>query len=224
MIPKVFHWIWIGPEMPGWAKENIRLFKEMNPDFCSHIHGEEVLLPAFKPAYNMIIGEHLYSRKSDLLRASILLQEGGWYFDCDFLPIRPMSEIYDNYEGFPRGCFITHGAYVKNKPWIANGIIGTEPGSAFMCRVRDAVVAHANRPSKWGTFGPNLFTDIVRGYPTMAHVGLIDDYYRLQKREESMAAYDRISKSGYSREAIVKELGYPLPYAMHVSMQDSLSI
>jgi hypothetical protein len=225
MIPKHFHWVWIGPKCPDWARRNMALFQELNPEFQSTLHDEEALREEFQPAYKAIQGSHLWARRSDLIRLSILLREGGWYFDCDFLPIRPLAELYEYYDGFPRGCFVTHGAYAGKRPWIANGIIGAVVRSEFLRRARKGVVKFGDLGSlRWGSFGPALFTSLVESFPSSVHVGLIDDFYRLQDRRDSMGAYRRIQAAGYTRPAIVRELGYPLPFAMHMSMQDELSL
>lgn len=225
MIPKHFHWVWIGTALPAWAEANMRLFRELNPEFASTLHGEEVLLPEFADAYAAIQGEHLYARKSDLLRLSALVRHGGWYFDCDFLPIRPLRELYGHYSDFPKRCFVTHGAFLGNRPWIANGIIGTESDAPFLQRLRAEAVARGQmRPLRWETFGPGLFTDLAEKHPQEVHVGLLDDFYRLQERRQSMAAYARIRAADYAREAIVRELGEPLPFALHQSQQDSLEV
>lgn len=225
MIPHTIHFVWIGPEMPDWAADNIRLFRELNTSFNVQVHGEDVLLPEFQAGYDAIKGEHVLSRKSDLLRVSVLLEHGGWYFDADFLPIRPLAALYEHYNCFPKCAYVTHGAYLRGRKWIANGIIGTTPGSPFMLTVYEGILGRIKRKEcRWETFGPGLFTEIVEQRPDLVHVGLIDDWYRLQDRKQSMAAYVEIRKSGYSRESMERAIGLPLPFGMHMSMQDEVKL
>lgn len=225
MIPRQLHFIWIGSKLPNWAEDNIRMFGELNPSFGVHLHGEEVLLPEFREAYDAIAGEHVYARKSDLLRVSVLLASGGWYWDTDFLPIRPIEELYTYYNDFPKHCFVTHGAFLRGRRWIANGIIGTSAGSPFILKIYDGILRNARqKESRWETYGPGLYTETVEQYPELVHVGLLDDFYRLQERRRSIVAYKRIRRDGFSQEAIVRELGEPLPMAMHMSMQDEVRL
>lgn len=234
MIPRILHFIWIGPPMPDWAQENIRLFEALNSDFLIHVHDESVLLPCLEPAYQNITGEHLYSRRSDILRISALVQHGGWYLDCDFLPIRPLSDVYRDQADFPRECFVTHGDWVqerhagaadKTRKWIANGVIGTTADSPFLaCVLRGILLAEARGLQWWGSYGPWLFTDLAERYPGIVHVDTMDNWYRVQPRELSKNVYRCIRDSGFDEAVIRKHVGDDLPYAMHVGMQDELEI
>jgi len=224
-IPKVINFVWIGTSLPKWAEDNMRQFERLNPEFKVVLHDAEVLLPEFRNAYDSIRGDHVYARKSDLLRVSVLLGSGGWYFDSDIIPIRPLSELYANYNGFPKQCFITHGSYLRGQRWIANGVIGTSAGSPFLLKVYDGILARAAAGvNKWAIYGPELYTEIVKHHPELTHVGLLDDFYRIQDRKRSMAAFASIRKDGYSSEAIIREVGEPLPFAIHASMQDEVNL
>jgi len=238
-IPRLIHFVWIGPPMPAWAADNVRLFRELNPDFLCQVHGEEALLPFLAPAYQRIRGEHLYSRRSDLLRIGVLLQHGGWYLDCDFLPIRPLADVYRDQGDFPRDCFVTQCDWVaeRHEPnpggpgrcaarrLIANGVIGTTADSPFLAAaLRGILMADLHGHEAWDAYGPRLFTEIVERYPGIAHVDVMDNWYRLQPRERSMAAYRAIRKEGFSREAIRREIGDALPYALHQGMQDETEL
>lgn len=227
MIPKSLHFVWIGSTPPWWAQNNMRMFQELNPDFAFRLHGEEVLLEAFRYAYSRIDGPHLLARRSDLLRLSALLRYGGgWYFDCDFLPICPLSELYKDYNYFPKDAFVTHCDYFHGRPWMANGILGMTSTSPFFALIVAEVVRRGDceKVLKWDTFGPGLITPLVENYPDQVDVGALDGFYRLTNRNRSMAVYKRIAQAGYTREAMVAALGEPLPYMMHQSMQDQLEL
>ena len=236
MIPKTINFVWIGPAMPSWAADNIALFRRLNPDFVCEIHGEEALLPFLHPVYAAIDGEHVWSRRCDVLRVSVLLQHGGWYFDADFLPLRPLVEVYRDQANFPRETYLAHGDVVElrhrftpqeaeKRRWIANGIIGTTADSAFLaCALRGILMAHRDRQRTWDCYGPRLFTEIVEHYPGIAHVGRMDDWFRLGGIQERREAYRRIRQAGYTAEAIQTELGDALPYAFHQSMQDEVEL
>ena len=227
MIPKAFHFVWIGSKPPWWAVRNMDRFRYLNPEFTFHLHGEEVLLKAFEHAYSRIEGPHLYARRSDLLRVSALLRYGGgWYFDCDFLPVRPMKELYEANRDFPLGCFVTHCDYLRGRPWMANGIIGTTAQSPFFALFVAGLVYRGDCTEVlgWNTYGPGLMTPLVEEHRSLVHVGELDGFYRLTDRKKSMKAYRKIANADYSRKAMVRELGEPLPFMMHMGMQDQLEL
>jgi hypothetical protein len=236
MIPKLLHFVWIGPQMPDWAADNVRLFRRLNPDFLCQVHGEESLLPFLRPVYEAIEGDHLWSRRSDILRISVLLQHGGWYLDTDFLPLRPLAEVYRDQANFPRGTYLAHGDNVtlrhvfseeesQQRQWIANGVIGTTADSAFLaCALRGILMGHIQLQRTWDCYGPRLFTEIAEQYPGIAHVGRMDDWFRLPSVPERRAAYRRIRDADYKLGAIHSELGTALPYAFHQSMQDEVEL
>lgn len=234
MIPTILHTIWIGPPMPDWARDNLRLFSELNPDFAVQLHDESVLLPCLEPAYWNIQGEHLYSRRSDLLRVSALIRYGGWYLDSDFLALRPMSDIYRDFAGFPRDCFVTHGDNVaddhdetgpKTRRLIANGVIGAAHDSPFLAMVLCGIImADLQNDRGWGAFGPRLFTRLVERAPGTVHVGSIDDFYLIRDRDAAIAAYRAIRESGYARETMAEVIGEPFPYMLHMGMQDDTEL
>lgn len=236
MISTLIHFVWLGPPMPDWAAKNIELFQKLNPGFICRVHGEESLLPFLAPAYHNISGEHLLSRRSDVLRISILVQYGGWYFDCDFLPIRSLSEIYRDQGDFPRECYVARGDWVtqrhrvgrtedKDRAWIANGVIGTTANSPFLsCVLRGILLNDVRGVRSWDGYATKLFTEITECFPGIVHVGRFDDWFRFSDRRDSIAAYRSIRDAGYTREAIVRKLGDALPYAFHMGMQDETEL
>lgn len=236
MIPRILHFIWTGPPMPEWAQDNVRLFRELNPDFLVHVHDESILLPCLEPAYRNVTGDHIGSRRSDLLRISALVQHGGWYLDCDFLPLRPLSDVYRDHGDFPRDCFVTQGDWVpdrhvvagaaeRTRKWIANGVIATTADSPFLaCTLRGVLMADVKGLRWWGSTATFLFTELVERYPGIVHVDRMDNWYRVQPRELSKQVCRTIRDAGFSRAAIEKHIGVPLPYAMHIGMQDELEI
>jgi len=235
-IPKLISFVWIGPPMPDWAQDNIRLFRELNPDFAIQVCDERALLSFLRPVYEQIEGEHLWSRRSDVLRISVLLQFGGWYFDTDILPLRPLAEVYRDQGGFPRETYLVVGDTVAlrhcfatdedaTRPWIANGIIGTTSDSAFLSSVlRSILMRNCENRRGWGDFGPAVFTEIIEHFPGIAHVGRCDDWFRLDSAADRRTAYKRIREAGYSAESIHTEFGDFLPYGFHHDMQDTLEL
>ncbi|MFA5314238.1 MAG: glycosyltransferase [Methanomassiliicoccales archaeon] len=215
LIPKILHFVWIGPHpLPEWADYNIRLFAQLNPDYEIIIHGTELLTEDFRHAYDRVEGEHEWARRSDVLRICALLDYGGWYFDCDFLPIRPISDIETNGKAF-----IPHAAYLGGQPWLSNAIIGTTKDNPFLQLVANAIKRRAKdrKPLSWGSYGPIIFTEFAHLFPEYVHVGNIDDFYRIQDAKEARRIYQLICSS---EKDIGEYLGLPLPIALHMGMQD----
>lgn len=231
-IPKLIHFVWLGPPIPKWAMDNVDRFAKLNPDFIVRVHDEGRLLPALRPIYNAIQGEHLWSRRSDIVRVCALLRYGGWYSDIDMLFIRPLSDVYVDQGNFPRGAYVVPGDTVpekhdatgsKTRRWIANGVIGVETDSPFLACILRGILMNGEQKS-WDTFGPALFTETVERFPGIVHVGRQDDWFRLDSAEKRQAAYKRIRQADYTDEAIRRELGDCLPYAFHHDMQDRLEL
>jgi hypothetical protein len=218
MIPKEVHFVWVGPPIPWWAHVNMERFRVMNPEFGFHLHGEEILAPEFRAGYDAIEGEHEFARKSDLLRLSALQQFGGWYFDCDFLPLRPLQEIYADNGDFPEQCFLTQGT----PELVANGVIGVAQDAPFLAELVHVISAHAaaGKSLEWGSYGPALYTEVAKAHPGMVRVGAMDDFYPFRDRERSMNTFVALSRTGFAEDAIALAIGARRPYMMHVSMMD----
>lgn len=219
MPPKILHFVWIGPHsLPEWADYNIRRFAKLNPDYRIMLHGTEILTDDFRLAYDRVEGEHEWARRSDVLRICALLKYGGWYFDCDFLPIRPVHKIVTLGK-----TFIPHAAYLNGQPWLSNAIIGTTQDSPFLTLVASWIryVAESEKPLTWGSYGPIIFTELARRQPNLVQIGNIDDFYRIQDAKEAQRIYQLIRSS---EDDIGEYLGLPLPIALHMGMQDEVRL
>jgi hypothetical protein len=228
MIPKLIHFVWTGPPMPGWAQANVDRFRRMNPDMPVALHGNEVLLPCFQKAYDRVTGEYLYSRRSDVLRVCALLRYGGWYFDCDFLLLRPLIEVYDGYGLHGADCFLTRCAphHLTQRPVIANGIIGCSRESPMLALVATSILMAAEEEAEigWDYYGPRIMGRLVSRYPHLATVGHQDLFYPIQDRQQSIRAYRRIMAANYSPQVILEAMDGKRPYAMHMAMQEQLEL
>ena len=120
-IPKIIHFVWIGPEMPDWAKENIEAFRCLNPEYEIMIHGEKSLDEELRLRYDRC---KAIVTKADLIRLCALKSHGGWYFDTDFYPIRSIDKISESY-GFVNDSkmFISEQHWIKNTHLIHTNAI-----------------------------------------------------------------------------------------------------
>jgi hypothetical protein len=225
VIPHRIHFVWIGPERPWWAIQNAKMFADFNPGFTIQWHGEEVLLKSFEYAYRRIdeSPQHVYARRADILRVCALLRHGGWYIDSDFMPIRPLWDLYREYGHFPSGCFLTRCAnhHQTGLPIIANGFIASTPDSPMLGLIATGIMmaAETERELAWDAYGPGLYTRLVGLYPELVRLGAMSDFYRIENHEESQAAYKRIAAAGFAFKAQEKELGTPMPHMFHIAMR-----
>jgi len=219
-IPRVVHFVWVGPEMPDYARYNIARFQALNPAYLFLTHGEDMLLPGFRSAYERIAGAHACARKSDLIRVTALVRFGGWYFDCDFLPLRPIDEIYRDEAGVPEGAYLTRASHGI----VANGVIGAGVNAPFLRVLHDAVheLARTPRNRGWGAYGPQLYTRLAREHPDLVRVGAADQFYPLGEGRAPREAWLRLRAADCAPEAVRAEFGTRVPYMMHMAMRDGL--
>lgn len=223
-IPKLVHFIWIGHKLPVWVEQTIHGFRMLNPGYRVLLHqNADLLIDSWRPTYDAIEGEHKWSRRADLLRLSVLWKLGGWFFDADFMHLRPLDELYRAYDNFPRGAFVTQGTPAL----IANGVIGAACNSDFLrlvvARVTDMVKIPGERP--WDAYGPRLFTDVVNGAPDTVTIGDIDMFYPFV-RDRARELFTEFQAGGFGDAQIASAFAglRERPYMMHLSMMDDLEL
>jgi len=215
MIPKIIHFVWIGSKMPIWAEINIRLFRKLNPDYEVRIHGREICQELEK-ASGLITGIHKLSETSDLIRLTVLKNMGGWYFDTDFMPFRPIDDIIKQYDLENKDFFIakaTDNCY-------ANGLIGAGKGSymieQIVKRVEDK--AYHSGYTGWGCFGTIPMTDVCKENPDKVVIGNPKDFFPIPDWEKFkiVSAYIKLITGEPSIKMFPGN-----PFMLHFHCQDS---
>ena len=93
-IARVIHFVWLGP-MPTWAWRNVSLFADINPGWAIDLRRDAAELhPSYRAAYAAAVTPQM---QSAILRLDVLEREGGWYFDTDIMPLRPIADIEVTY-------------------------------------------------------------------------------------------------------------------------------
>lgn len=84
MIPKVIYYVWFGPKpLSRKAKDNIRTWKELNPDFkIIQIDESNFDITKYKFAYDAY-NQKDWAFVSDVARLDCIYNNGGFYFDTD---------------------------------------------------------------------------------------------------------------------------------------------
>lgn len=219
MIPKIIHFIWVGESpLPDYGRHCLEWFKQLNPDYDVRLHGEEVLLPEYERYYE--VAPQLCS-KSDILRLSVLKKYGGFYFDCDFVPLRPMSDLTDKYD-MSKWIFLTR--QTEDPRWdqskvIANGAIGIHQDSpAWEVIERYLKEASSKKPIRT-MFGPSMMTRLVREYKEKCTVAVNRDFYvwPLGGHTGAIDFFRELVREGLTYERASAKFGkYGVPMMFHL--------
>jgi mannosyltransferase OCH1-like enzyme len=141
VIPKVFHFIWVGDEgrRPNACFET---WRRMNPGFDLRVWGNQEL--ASYPWRTKKHMEAMWETRqlfgvADLMRWEILLNEGGFALDADSIAIEPLPEWFFGCTAF--ACWENE---LISPGLIANGYFACRPGD----RLASHIVATFERQSQ----------------------------------------------------------------------------
>ena len=163
-ITKILHFVWIGPEMPDWIKANIAEFERLNPEYQTMVHGEESLDKQFKVLYDRITDPaYGLSMKSDLIRLSVLIKFGGWYWDCDFWPLVSIADICKAVPGMRRRPLIFAS---DDRRIVANGVIGCRKNDPGIELIVKRLLSLKIIP-QWWDYGTMVFHNVYHESPNL---------------------------------------------------------
>ena len=167
MIPKVFHYIWVGPPMPEHLQSCIQTWKDLHPDwdFKKWDDGNLDWLKHkkwFDAAPQLVGPNEVGQLRSDIARLEILWRYGGVYIDCDLEALKSIDELCD-VDGFA-------GFEDENSTWVNNAIIGVGQHHPFIGLLLESLndilleckQAKIRRPSIMT--GPQWITPLWREY------------------------------------------------------------
>lgn len=121
-IPKLAHFIWIGPKpAPASLLANAEKCRRLNPDFAVQIWSEDRLdfdSSFVKCAYMV----EQWSRASNYFRFQILSRRGGIYLDADMEPLRPFAPLLGD------RCFVGFQQTQHSEACVNAAIVGAVPG------------------------------------------------------------------------------------------------
>jgi len=220
-IPNILNFVWIGGEFPPWVKHITDEFRKLNPEFEIKFHNETILSDEYKERFQFIPA---MDSRSDLLRLSALKKFGGWYFDCDFWPIRPIRDIVSAYALYDGKGFITKQHWHKNQSLIyANGVLAMPPQSLApdMWRLIDDWIGRIpkEKPNRCD-YGPQLFTKLIDKYRDLFIEAEWPYFYPLPKAK-ARGLYSMI-QNGTADPArcryLTPELKCQVPFVFHLWM------
>lgn len=162
-IPKVIHFIWVGPnDFPKESIKNIRSWVKHHPDwsinfwtdrerFLPHPNMELKLVQdfTFTKLENCFKESDNYAEKSDLLRYEILHKEGGLYVDHDVECFASFDSLHKNYDLYC-GIEPSHEPLYDTSISVCNNIIGVIPNHPILQSSIDMVF------EKWEEIGKSF--------------------------------------------------------------------
>ena len=162
MLPKLIHLIWLGEDAAGLATAAERHWLAMGAGCEVILHRDDsALLPEWRDAWALAANP---SMQSDLLRWSLLLTVGGWYFDCDVRSRLPLDRIEAECQLDNKRCFITLFGSRYSTP--ATDILACRPDWPGRAAVIDYIRSRNDRARihNW-TFAGEMLAPIYREHP-----------------------------------------------------------
>lgn len=212
MIPKILHFVWIGSDpLPAWGTRNLKEFIRLNPDHEVVIHGEEALMPDLEKSYSLAVDN---ASKADLIRYSALATQGGWYFDLDFWPLRPVEDAERAWALDGSKLFLSRCKNNVNPAMgYANGVLACAPANkAVLALIRRAACLD---PLSRNTYGPVLVEAVAKAMPRDV---IVSDgaWWFPVNAEEAVAGYPHMTAGDEGRLAIKPGTGGQRPFAVHL--------
>lgn len=214
-IPKLAHWIWLSPELPCWAEENIAQFRQLHGNWSFRIWHE---LPAdFPESLRAIINTiPWYSSRSDIFRYWLLAEYGGVFLDTDIVPLRPFDDLL-KHSFFLAPC----QPEGHDRPHLNCALMGCEAKSAAMISVLDECHRYATQalPPKRIAYGPDLLTRLFASTSSSEASILPSHYFYLIPDRTTAHQFWRASPQ--EREEILSSFRTSFtdncePYAVHL--------
>jgi hypothetical protein len=144
-IPRTVHRIWIGdgPE-PEWTRPFAATWERPGWTVRQWSGPEELWPLRNQDLYDRaeeIAPSHVGQLRADILRYEILLRLGGIYVDVDFECLRPLDGLVEGMRAF--------AVWSVEGRWLANGIMGAEPGHPFLEALVERLPANIEADRRW---------------------------------------------------------------------------
>lgn len=172
MIPRLFHYIWVGPNpLPERMRRFVAANAALHPDFQHKIWREadaDLSAPFVQRAYE----SGRWAFVSDYLRFQILVEQGGIYLDSDMELLRPL---------YPMLASTGFAGLNREQTSIYCGIVGAVQGLDLFGRLLQAYDALA--PDDYPT-SPDMLTRACLSHPQGGfHIYPADVFYPVAEGE-----------------------------------------
>ncbi len=218
MLPRLIHFVWTGPRpLPEWGKRHMAEFARLNPGYEVRLHGDEAMATQYAYLAPQCTDP---AQVADLIRYSVLEREGGWYFDLDFLPFRPLTEAEAAWGITGEKLTLTRirGHRSGEAAPYANGILACAPGLPVWRALAQHLTAQAVagvRQEGRCVFGPLAMNWLVQEHAS--DLLIMDAPFWFPSAIDAAAADLAAVRAdpGWAR-MMCAATGGQLPYAMHL--------
>jgi len=146
-IPRVFHWIWIGPKpLPVKDKKLMDSWKKFHPKWKFKLWTNDNL-PKLRYLRHCFKKSDSWPSKANLLRYEILFRCGGVYLDTDMECFKPIDGLLLDCQAF----------VIADYAYINNAMFGTIANHPFLKDIIDTVANNFN-PEISLSDGPGTFS------------------------------------------------------------------
>ncbi len=162
MIPKTFHFIWVGDE--SRRPDNcIQTWRDAHPDWTFRLWGNSDLNGRewINARHMAEMRQREWNGVADMMRWEILHEHGGLVFDADSICTRPLDDSLLDCEAF--ACWENE---IVRPGLIAAGYFGCQAGNGFVKQIIDDIAASPSVIGEmaWKTVGPQRLTDCYRKF------------------------------------------------------------
>jgi mannosyltransferase OCH1-like enzyme len=162
-IPKVAHFIWIGPPPSPWLQGLRDTFVEHHPDWEIRDWGDAeiaaldlVNADTYAACDRIVPPDSAPQMRSDIARYEILHRFGGLYSDYDYRWQKPADGLLEGHDAI--------AGWESQNQFIATGLIAAAPGHPALAAAIAGIPARvANRNPSWRSnrlTGPHLWTPV----------------------------------------------------------------
>lgn len=213
----------------------MREFEKLNPNHSIELHGLEVILPEYKEVHDRIVEKNavflgkssVLANISDLARYSILERFGGWYFDVDIFPFRPVEEIerawcltgdkmFLSRQGREGTSYCVGGENFRGD--VAAAVLGlgdSDRAKIIIRKLRDIVCSI--KCDHFGAYGPISCSEFVNRNPGLVEVADKEWFFGIGPKDASLMY--RAAIHGNKAPARFHSTNGQLPFAMHLWAQ-----
>jgi hypothetical protein len=159
MLPRLVHLVWLGEDPTGIAAAAVEHWQKMGSGREVVLHRDaRALLPEWQDVWQLARNA---SMQSDLLRWSLLLTQGGWYFDCDVRSRLTLDQIEADCGLDPSRCLVTLFGSLATTP--VSDILACRPNWIGRQAVTDYVCSqHDNTSIHNWSFAGEMLTALCR--------------------------------------------------------------
>jgi len=214
--------------MPVWVENNIARWKSLNPKYTFFVHDGKSIPNRYKWVYDRVkqVMQPSTDHKSadictlsDVVRLAWLREKGGWYFDCDMIPLRPIDDLYSEY-GLHTGCFLSK-QWEQGEKRINVAAMGFSTGAHAWNEIDTAINEYRDvtKTIERTSFGPLLTTRVSNRCPAVS-IGKVSDFYHIRFNPvgHAIQVYKELHDSNYAPAIMHKHFAGVQPYGLYLWM------